>query len=118
MNLQRRKKLTDRGIIVWWERRRLLFNLVLLAACLVSFFVGTIVIPIVYVMVVLSLNVLFTLSWIIEYSVIKRFKSETLNKRYVLCFFYGLSLYSILSIMLFLPVPGLIYWTFYPFGFH
>lgn len=76
-----------------------------------SFFIGYVTIPVVYLIIGFSLNILFTVSWIGELAFIRPMKSDKATKTYTKVFvliFYG---YSIISVLLYIYVPQLLNWT-------
>ena len=61
-------------IILWWEIRRIPYNLIMYFAGLLSFYVGYISIPLIYILMGLAFNVIYTFGWIIELSIIKKYE--------------------------------------------
>jgi len=53
-------------IILWWELRRILYNIGMYCAGLLSFYIAYVTIPLIYLGVAFLLNVFYTLGWIIE----------------------------------------------------
>lgn len=63
-------------IILWWELRRIPYNVIMYIVGLLSFQIGYVTIPLVYIIIGLGLNVLYTLGWIIELLFIDRLKEK------------------------------------------
>lgn len=53
-------------IVIWWELRRIPYNIIMCFVGLASFYVGYVTIPLVYMMIGLMLNVGYTFCWIVE----------------------------------------------------
>jgi hypothetical protein len=53
-------------IILWWEIRRVPYNIIIYIVGFLSSYISYVTIPIVYLMIGISLNVIYTLGWIIE----------------------------------------------------
>jgi hypothetical protein len=97
--------------IAWWEVNRLVFNLYMLIVGFCSFFIGYVNIPIVYIFIVLTFNLIFTLSWIIELLVIQGYDSDQLTNTYTKIFimvFYG---FSGVSLLLYPIFPDVLDWA-------
>lgn len=111
MNLINRNNTTALRTIAWWELNRILYNVYMLIIGFLSFFIGYMTIPLIYLIIGLSLNILFTTSWIGEILFIRPFKSSKLTRIYTKTFilvFYG---YSSISVLLYIFVPELLDWT-------
>lgn len=63
-------------IILWWELRRIPYNIIMYFMGLLSFYLGYVSIPLVYLIIGFGLNVLYTLGWIIELLFITRLKEK------------------------------------------
>ena len=110
MILLKRKYTTFLKTIGWWELNRIIHNILMLIVGFISFFIGYVTIPVIYVIIGLSLNILFTSSWILELIFIRRLRSDIITRRYTKAFvlvFYG---YSIMSILLYSVYPNLLSW--------
>jgi hypothetical protein len=53
-------------IILWWELRRILYNLIMAVVGLVSMAIMAVSIPLIYVLIAVGLNVLYTGGWLTE----------------------------------------------------
>ena len=53
-------------IVIWWELRRIPYNIIMCFVGLTSFYVGHVTIPLVYILIGLLLNVGYTFCWIVE----------------------------------------------------
>jgi hypothetical protein len=89
------------GTILWWEKRRLLYNDVMILVGIVSLCICAITIPIFYILIGLGLNVLYTLSWIIEIAIIRQMKSERASQIYAPAFFSSYLILSAISVVAF-----------------
>jgi hypothetical protein len=69
-------------IILWWEIRRIPYNIIMYFIGLLSFQIGYVTIPLVYIIIGLGLNVLYTLGWIIELLFINRLKDKDRKIKY------------------------------------
>ena len=63
-------------IILWWEVRRIPYNLIMYFAGYLSFYIGFVTIPLAYLVIGLVLNSIYTLGWIIE---LLHFNRETVK---------------------------------------
>lgn len=66
-------------IILWWEIRRIPYNIIMYFIGLVSFYIGYVTIPLIYLLIGLGLNVIYTLGWVVELLFINRLKDK--NKK-------------------------------------
>lgn len=69
-------------IILWWEIRRIPYNIIMYFAGILSFNIGYVTIPLVYIVIGLALNGIYTLGWIIELLLISRLKNEKRKIKY------------------------------------
>ena len=116
MNITQRQSASIPARIIWWEKQRIVYNLIMAVVGYASFFIGYMTIPLVYILIAINLNILFTASWILEVLFIRPFDSENVTNKYTWSFiviFYG---YSIISVLFFSLYPGLLDWTFLPYG--
>jgi hypothetical protein len=67
-------------IILWWEIRRIPYNIIMFIVGMLSFYIGYVTIPLVYALLALALNVVYTFGWIVELLVICRLKYEKRTK--------------------------------------
>ena len=44
-------------ILIWWEKRRILYNTIMFVVGILSFFIGYISIPIIYILFAINLNI-------------------------------------------------------------
>ena len=52
--------------ILWWEVRRIPYNIIMYFVGLLSFQIAYVTIPLIYLIIGLGLNAFYTLGWIIE----------------------------------------------------
>lgn len=78
-------------IIIWWEVGRIVYNIIMLLAGFLSFFIGYVTIPFIYLAIGLGLNILYTFGWILEIILNKYIPS-----RFSI---YAFIVYTILSIL-------------------
>ena len=112
MNFSQRKNVSIPARIIWWEKQRIAYNLIMAAVGFVSFFIGYISIPLVYILIAINLNILFTASWILEILFIIPFSSENVMKKYTWSFMIIFYCYSIIGVLFFSLYPSLLDWTF------
>jgi hypothetical protein len=67
-------------IIMWWELRRIPYNIIMYFIGLLSFQIGYVTIPLIYI--VIGFNFLYTLGWIIELIFINRLKERVKKNKY------------------------------------
>lgn len=94
-------------IILWWEIRRIPYNIIMYFIGLLSFQIGYVTIPLVYLIIGLGLNVLYTLGWIIELLVINRLdeKERKINyPKYALLFYLTFSTLIVFAIPILLLI--------------
>lgn len=53
-------------VILWWELRRIPYNLIMAAVGLLSMAIMAVTIPLIYVLMAVGLNVLYTGGWLTE----------------------------------------------------
>ena len=68
--------------ILWWEIRRIPYNIIMYFVGLLSFYIGYITIPLIYIMIALGLNVIYTFGWIIELLFVSKLKNENRKIKY------------------------------------
>ena len=92
------------AIILWWEIRRIPYKLIMYFAGLLSFYICYISIPLIYVLMGLAFNIIYTFGWIIELSIIKKHEDEERIKyrRYSFIGYLVLSVLSVFGTALFL----------------
>jgi hypothetical protein len=76
---------TDRRwyeIILWWEIRRIPYNVVMSFVGYLSFYIGYVTIPLVYFVIGLALNIFYSFGWIIELLFINRGQNENRKLKY------------------------------------
>ena len=118
MNIFQRKsdsRFSTFEILIWWEKRRILYNAIMFIVGILSFFIGYITIPIIYIFFAINLNILYTFSWIIEI-VLKYFNSNKSTQQYVKWFSILFYLYSIIAVLSYIIFPQLLDWTLIPYG--
>ena len=88
-------------IILWWEARRLPYNIIMLFVGLLSFCISYMTIPLVYIIIALLLNAVYTIGWVFELLVIRQLKNENIKAKYPR---YALVSYLTLSILFVLVI--------------
>ena len=83
-------------IILWWEIRRIGYNVILFIAGLLSFYIAFVSIPLIYLAIGIGLNLIYTSGWIIEILFINKSKNEAVKINYPKYFFVS---YLVLSIL-------------------
>jgi hypothetical protein len=63
-------------IIMWSEIRRVPYNIMMYLIGILSFQIGYVTIPVVYLIVGLCLNALYTFGWIVELLVVSKLKEK------------------------------------------
>jgi hypothetical protein len=91
-------------IIIWWELRRIPFNIIMYFIGVASFYIGYITIPLLYIILGLLLNIGYTLGWIIELIVIKDLGNGPKMKYPSIAFFTILAL----SMLIVFGIPTLL----------
>src|SRR6187399_704461 len=84
-------------IILWWEFRRIPYNLIMSLVGYLSFYIGYVTIPLVYIAIGLSLNIIYTFGWIIELLFINQSRNGNRKLKYPS---YSFVSYLILSSLL------------------
>lgn len=110
-NYPDRKTTTISKTVLWWEAHRALYNVYMLIIGYCSFYIGYISFPFIYIFIGLTLNITYTLSWVLELLCIRPFHSDRLTKVYTQIFtilFYG---YSTISVLLYAIYPNLLQWA-------
>jgi hypothetical protein len=69
-------------IVLWWEIRRIPYNIIMFFMGVLSFYICFVTIPLIYVVVGLGLNVLYTFGWIIELLFINRQSDKKIKLKY------------------------------------
>ena len=64
-------------IIVWWEIRRIPYNIIMYGVGMLSFYISFVTIPLVYLLIGLLLNIIYTFGWGIELIIKKRSSIKT-----------------------------------------
>lgn len=99
-------------IISEWEVKRIWYNIIMFIVGILSFVVmGFATIPILYLLIAINLNILFTLSWVLEILVFTNFNSDSVIEKYRKIFLMAFYSYSIVSVFFYLPFPELIDWS-------
>jgi hypothetical protein len=68
-------------IVIWWEMRRIPFNLLMYLIGLASFYIGYVTIPLFYLIIGLLINLGYTFCWVIELIIIRR-QDEAIRMKY------------------------------------
>ena len=85
-------------IIGWWEIRRIPFNLIVLFLGLLSFCFAYTSIPLIYVFLAFSLNILYCFGWILDIHLVKADKAMGVNVNHSKRLFLIFLVFSILGI--------------------
>jgi len=80
-------KVTDAGrkwyqIILWWEIRRILYNISMYFVGVLSFYICYVTVPFIYVLIGFLLNIFYTFGWISELIFIHTQSNEELKLKY------------------------------------
>jgi hypothetical protein len=86
-------------IILWWELRRIPYNLIMYFVGLLSFYIAYVTIPILYSFIGLLLNAIYTLGWIIELLYARRQNDEDLKLKYPKYTFVAYLIFSIFFVV-------------------
>jgi len=93
-------------IILWWELRRVPYNLIMYIAGLLSFYISYISIPLIYVLMGLTFNIVYTFGWIFELLIIRKEDGEKRIKypKYIFVGYLVLSVLFVFGLALFLLI--------------
>jgi len=93
-------------VILWWELRRIPYNLIMYFAGLLSFYIGYISIPLIYVSMGLAFNIIYTFGWIFELLIIRKGEGEKRIKypTYIFVGYLVLSVLIVFGVALFLMI--------------
>lgn len=91
--------------IIWWETRRIFYNIVMIGSGYLRFYIGYVSIPLVYLVIGLGLNAVYTFGWLVEILPVKNLGSERLRTLYPNRAFIA---YLIMSILFVLALPNVI----------
>lgn len=69
-------------VILWWEIRRIPYNVIMYFVGLLSFQIAYVTIPLVYLVIGFVLNVIYTFGWIIELLFINRLNDRNRRMKY------------------------------------
>ena len=61
------------NIVIWWEIRRIPYNIMMYGVGILSFYIGFVTIPLIYLLIGLLLNVIYTFGWGMELIMRKRY---------------------------------------------
>lgn len=67
-------------IILWWELRRIPYYIIMYFVGLASFYISYVTIPLVYLLIGLLLNILYTGGWVFEILMVSRLQPDKRNK--------------------------------------
>ncbi|MDB5227963.1 MAG: hypothetical protein JWN78_2156 [Bacteroidota bacterium] len=84
------------NIILWWEVRRIPYNIFMIVVAYLSIYISDATIPLNYKIIALILNIIYTLNWLVEIIVNKQSSSLTLNRNYK---YFAFCAYLIISII-------------------
>jgi hypothetical protein len=59
-------------IVIWWEIRRIPYNILMYGIGTLSFYISFVTIPLIYLLIGLLLNIIYTFGWIVELMIRKR----------------------------------------------
>lgn len=85
-------------IILWWEIRRIPYNIIMCAVGLLSFYIAYVTIPLVYIVIGLGLNVIYTFGWMIELLFISSVNNGNSKVRYPRYMFLWYLIFSALFV--------------------
>ena len=88
--------------ILWWEVRRIPYNIIMYFIGLLSFQIAYVTIPLIYIVIGLGLNAIYTLGWIFELMV---FEGMTEVDRGVKYPRYAFISYLIFSTLIVFAIP-------------
>jgi len=88
-------------VILWWELRRLLYNLILGTVGMIGLFVVHVTIPLIYLLIGFMLNLFYTFGWISELFVVRKLFPEQIQRVYPKRFFLIYLLVSIILLVVF-----------------
>lgn len=111
MKLLNRNNTTVLKTIGWWELNRVLYNVYMLFIGFLSFFIGYVTIPVLYIFIGIGLNILFTASWVGELLFIRPLQSNKATSIYTWAFLLFFYTYSTVSVLLYSYVPELLQWS-------
>jgi len=63
-------------VILWWEIRRIPYNIIMYLTGLLSFYICFVTIPLIYLLIGLLLNIIYTVGWIFELIFVNKFKEQ------------------------------------------
>jgi hypothetical protein len=92
-------------IILWWEVRRIVYNILMYFTGLLSFQIAFITIPLIYIVIGLALNVFYTFGWVLELMLSKGFSSSKVTgkfSRYAFFLYLIASMIFVLGLAIFL----------------
>jgi len=69
-------------IILWWELRRIPYNVLMYLIGMLSFYIAYVTIPLVYVFIALVLNIFYTFGWLIELLFVRRQRKDIVKAKY------------------------------------
>jgi len=67
-------------VILWWEIMRIPYNLLMYIAGMLSFYIMYVTIPLLYIGMGIILNVIYTLGWVVELTIISKFNTSVGSK--------------------------------------
>ncbi|TDT46798.1 hypothetical protein CLV90_0857 [Maribacter spongiicola] len=84
-------------IILWWELRRIAYNIIMYFIGLLSFYICFVTIPLVYLVIGLVLNIIYTIGWIVELIGRRNWKFES-KLKYPKYAFNGYLVFSVITV--------------------
>ena len=85
-------------IILWWEIRRIPYNIIMYLIGMLSFYICFVTIPLIYIIIGIALNIIYTLGWIIELIGFRKWNNEK-KAKYSKYLFYGYIVFSAIAIL-------------------
>ncbi len=85
-------------IILWWELRRIPYNVIMYFVGLLSFYICYVTIPLIYLLIGLGLNVIYTLFWMIELLAIKGKNNDRIKMNYPKYAFLAYFIFSVILV--------------------
>lgn len=83
----------------WWEIRRVPYNIILAVVGYLSFYIGAVTIPLIYVLIGVMLNILYSVLWVIDIAIQRKLRQKVSSMVWIV--------YTTLSIAF---VIGFAYW--------
>jgi hypothetical protein len=102
--LDRKREYTSVEIISWWEALRIFFNIAILIILFVSFYISYVNIPLMYIIILININLLYTLGETFELLFLKRIsnmKFKIFFPKYFALIYFSICTIYILQVAIF-----------------